>query len=268
MERFNLLVVQPEDYVNYAPFLGPARSIYHALRRLGYETRFSGNRFLHDETNIVVGAHHLAAALAATLPTGTIVYNTEQLRGGDEVLAGLRPFVSRFEIWDHSLANIEMWRAMRLAERVHYVEPGYVVEDSTVDLHTPADIDVLFFGKVNPRRVVVLDALRRAGIALHVADGVYLEKRDALAARAKIVLNVHASDDAALEMARVAYALGNRRALVTELGRGASIDADLRDGSLLGRWRRCRACVGSCLITTINASHLPPAASTRLRSVT
>ena len=234
MERFNLLVVQPEDYVNYAPFLGPARSIYYALRRLGYETRFSGNRFLHDETNIVVGAHHLDVALAATLPAGTIVYNTEQLRADNEVAAGLRPFVSRFETWDHSLANIELWRAMGLAERVRYVRPGYVVEDSTVDLHAKPDIDVLFFGNVNPRRVVVLDALRRAGIALHVADGVYLEKRDALAARAKIVLNIHAADDSSLEMARVAYALGNRRALVTELGRRAVIDADLRDGVAAG----------------------------------
>ena len=164
MERFNLLVVQPEDYVNYAPFLGPARSIYYALRRLGYETRFSGNRFLHDETNIVVGAHHLDVALAATLPVGTIVYNTEQLRPDNEVAAGLRPFVSRFETWDHSLANIELWRAMGLAERVRYVQPGYVVEDSTVDLHAKADIDVLFLGTVHPRRVVLLDALRPQGI--------------------------------------------------------------------------------------------------------
>jgi hypothetical protein len=35
-------------------------------------------------------------------------------------------------------------------------------------------------------------------------------------------------------MARVAYALANRRALVTELGRGARLDPDLRDGVLAG----------------------------------
>ncbi len=52
--------------------------------------------------------------------------------------------------------------------------------------------------------------------------------------RAKIVLNVHAADDSSLEMARVAYTLANRRALVTELGRGARLDTDLRDGVLAG----------------------------------
>jgi hypothetical protein len=92
----------------------------------------------------------------------------------------------------------------------------------------------LFFGKVNPRRMVILDAITRAGISLHVADGVYLADRDALVARAKILLNVHAADDSALEMARVAYALANRRALVTELGGGARLDPDLRDGVLAG----------------------------------
>jgi hypothetical protein len=92
----------------------------------------------------------------------------------------------------------------------------------------------LFFGKVNPRRMVVLDGIVRAGIRLHVADGIYLADRDALVARAKIVLNVHAADDSSLEMARVAYALANRRALVTELGRGARLDPDLSDGVLAG----------------------------------
>jgi hypothetical protein len=82
--------------------------------------------------------------------------------------------------------------------------------------------------------MVVLDGVVRAGIRLHVADGIYLADRDALVARAKIVLNVHAADDSSLEMARVAYALANRRALVTELGRGARLDADLSDGVLAG----------------------------------
>lgn len=234
MRRFNLLIVQPEDYVNYAPFLGVARSMSFALRRLGYDVRLAGNEFLRDATNMVFGAHHLAADLAAGLPADTIVYNTEQLRADGSLVEALRPFVSRFATWEPDRSNVEAWRAVGLGGGVHYVQPGYVPESSTIDLDTPADIDVLFFGKVNPRRMAILDAISRAGIRLHVADGVYLAERDALAARAKIVLNVHASDDSALEMARVAYALANRRALVTELGRAARLDPDLRGGVVAG----------------------------------
>ena len=234
MRRFNLLVVQPEDYVNYAPFLGVARAMSFALRRLGYEVRLTGNEFLRDATNMVFGAHHLAADLAADLPPDTILYNTEQLRPDGALVEALRPFVSRFAVWEPDLGNVEAWRALGLGGRVRYLQPGYVPESSTVDVTTPTDIDVLFFGKVNPRRMVVLDGVVRAGIRLHVADGIYLADRDALVARAKIVLNVHAADDSSLEMARVAYALANRRALVTELGRGARLDADLSDGVLAG----------------------------------
>jgi hypothetical protein len=234
MRRFNLLVVQPEDYANYAPFLGVARSMSFALRRLGHDVRLAGNEFLRDATNIVFGAHHLAGELASGLPSDTIVYNTEQVRADGALVDALRPFVSRFALWEPDAANIEAWRALGLGARIYYVQPGYVPESSTVDLTTANDIDVLFFGKVNPRRMVILDAVMRAGIRLHVADGVYLTDRDALAARAKVVLNVHAADDSALEMARVAYVLANRRALVTELGRSARLDADLRDGVIAG----------------------------------
>lgn len=234
MRRFNLLVVQPEDYVNYAPFLGVARSMSFALRRLGHDVRLAGNEFLRDATNMIFGAHHLAGELAADLPPDTIVYNTEQLRTDGALVEALGQFVSRFATWEPDIGNVEAWHALGLGSRVRYVQPGYVPESSTIDLATPTDIDVLFFGKVNPRRMVILDGIMRAGIRLRVADGVYLADRDALVARAKVVLNVHAADDSALEMARIGYALANRRALVTEVGRGARLDPDLRDGLFAG----------------------------------
>src|SRR5690348_10464094 len=205
-----------------------------ALRRLGHDVRLAGNEFLRDATNMIFGAHHLSADLAPDLPSDTIVYNTEQIRSDGALVEALRPFVSRFATWEPDAANVEAWRDCGLGARVRHVPPGYVPENSTIDPTAANDIDVLFFGKVNPRRMIVLDAISRAGIGLHVADGVYLAARDALVARAKILLNVHASDDSSLEMARVAYALSNRRALVTELGRGARLDADLRDGVLAG----------------------------------
>ena len=93
---------------------------------------------------------------------------------------------------------------------------------------------MLFYGNVSPRLLTVLDAIARAGIDLQVVSGVYRRERDALIARARIVLNVHATETAALEIARVAHVLSNRRALVSELGPNAKIDPDLRDGIAAG----------------------------------
>jgi hypothetical protein len=232
MQRFNLLIVQPEDYTNYA-LLRLAVDVSPQLRRLGYDVRLAGNEFLRDATNMVFGAHHLAAELAADLPPDTIVYNTEQLRADGRLVEALRPFVSRVSrrgspIWATSRRGV-----LGLGNGIRYVQPGYVPESSTVDVTIPTDIDVLFFGKVNPRRMVILDAIMRAGISVHVADGVYLADRDALVARQDTAQRAR-DRRLVLEMARVAYALSNRRALVTELGRGARLDPDLRDGVLAG----------------------------------
>ena len=233
-ERFNLLVVHPVDYVGYAPFLGAARLLYFGLRRLGYEVRLASNQFLRDVTNIIVGPHHLAGDLAEQLPAGTVIYNTEQIGPSNQVIESLRPFVARFELWDHSLANVAVWRSLGLGDRVRYLQPGYLPESTTIDPATPANIDVLFYGNVSPRRLTVLDAIARAGIDLQVVSGVYRRERDALIARARIVPNVHATETAALEIARVAHVLSNRRALVSELGPNAKIDPDLRDGIAAG----------------------------------
>ena len=246
IERFNILVVHPEEYVSYAPFMGSANMLYFGLRRLGYDARIVANQFLRDATNIVLGAHHLTAEIAEELPAGTLVYNTEQLREADnEFVEALRPFVARFEVWDHSLANVAVWRSLGMGDRVRYLQPGYLPESTTIDPATPADIDVLFYGNVSPRRMVVLDAIARAGIALHVACDVYGKERDKLIARSKVILNVHKNETAALEMARVAHVLSNRRALVSEEGPNAPIDADLREGIAAGSTRElaalCRA---------------------------
>ena len=233
-ERFNILIVRPAEYGTYDPFFGPAQVLYFGLRRLGYDARIAANEFLRDATNIVLGAHHLVAELATELPASTLIFNTEPVRSSNEVAGALAPLMARFEVWDHSLANLAAWRSLGMGERVRYLQPGYLPESTTIDPATPTDIDVLFYGNVSPRRMVVLETIARAGIALNVACGVYRRERDALLARAKIVLNVHATEKAGLEMERVAHVLANRRALVTEQGPNSAIDADLRDGIAAG----------------------------------
>ena len=233
-ERFNILIVHPGEYASYAPFHGGANMLYFGLRRLGYDARIVANQYLHDTTNIILGAHHLAAEIAEKLPAGTIIYNTEQIQHDSEVVAALQPFLGRFELWEHSLANVAVWRSLDVSNRIRYLQPGYVPESTTIDPATPTDIDVLFYGNVSPRRMGVLEGIMRAGIALQVACDVYGRELDALIARAKLVLNVHKSETTGLEMARVAHVLSNRRALVSEHGPNAAIDADLREGIAAG----------------------------------
>jgi hypothetical protein len=79
---------------------------------------------------------------------------------------------------------------------------------------------------------------------MHAAFRVYGAERDALIARAKVVLNLHAHDNWGFETVRLSYLLANRKAVVCEAASPDDVDADLRDGLLSVPYDRLvEACV-------------------------
>ncbi len=230
MEQFNILVVRPQDGTSfYRAYTGMAALLAAALRRLGFATRFGENELIHDATNIVLGAHCLEAQLAGALPANTIIYNSEMVLRSSPFLPALEPFVGRFETWDYSERNVRAWRELGISERVRWLRPGYVPEATTIDPATPTDIDALFYGLVNTRRRAILDALARRNVRTYVLQNSYGAERDAYIARARIVLNIHATPESPFEMPRAIHALANHRLLVSESTGDDSI-ADLVDG--------------------------------------
>ena len=74
---------------------------------------------------------------------------------------------------------------------------------------------MLFYGMVNERRRQVLQNLE-SRCRLAVLTGVFGAERDALIARAKIVLNLHYYETCILEQTRVSYLLNNGACVVSE----------------------------------------------------
>ena len=87
----------------------------------------------------------------------------------------------------------------------HVVPIGYTRELTRIRRVAPPDIDVLFIGSINPRRRAVLEQMHADGLRVQAAFGVYGAERDALVARARIVLNVHFYEAKVLEMVRLSY---------------------------------------------------------------
>ena len=234
MEQFNILVVRPPDGSSFHhAYTGLAAILGAALKRLGYPTRLGENETIRDATNIVVGAQCLEPELADELPANTIIYNTEMVLRSSPFLTTLTAFVGRFETWDYSERNVRAWHDLGISDRVRWLRPGYLPECSTIDPATPTDIDVLFYGHVNPRRRAILDQLAREQVRTYVLQNTYGRARDAYIARAKIVLNLHATDAAVFEIVRAAEVLANHRLLVSEGGDTDSVE-DLCDGMVLG----------------------------------
>src|SRR5262249_51468327 len=95
------------------------------------------------------------------------------------------------------------------------------------------DIDVLFYGGLEERRVRILDALRRAGLKVEGLQGVYGKDRDRYIARAKVALNIHVLPTRIFEIVRVSYLLANGKAVVSEWSPETEIEPDLTSAMVL-----------------------------------
>jgi len=157
------------------------------------------------------------------LPPHAVIYNMEQLLAWEQVHARRNAKVAtnffdqlmRHRVWDYSEANVR-WLRERGHQRVKRLPVGYVPELSRVSARGTPDVDVLFYGSLNPRRTSILDALRARGLRVEALFGVYGQARDAWIGRAKVVLNMHFYESKLFEIVRVSYLLANRKAVVCE----------------------------------------------------
>jgi hypothetical protein len=223
--KFNVCVVELPAYVHSQAFAELADLLCFGLRDLGHAADTSVNHIAPDARNIVIGCHLVAVDdVIRSFPADTIVINTEPLHDAagawnDRIIGWAR----LFEIWDYNPAT-----AARLAgltgRPVRYLPLGYHPRLGRIAAAPVQDIDVLFYGSVNDRRRRVFAALATLGIAPKLLFGVYGAARDAVIARARIVLNVHAADGNGFEAVRVTYLMNNAKAVVTEADAGGVID--------------------------------------------
>lgn len=215
MGRFSVGIVGYGANSHVQCFEDFARALAQALRDLGHEVVPT-----HDAKPgrlIMFGANNMSDP-EGKLPADAIVFNTEQLlinEGPAFHFQNYKGFANHV-VWDYSTANIHQLHKLGIAKTV-LCPVAYHPSMASID---PAeeDIDVLFYGSVNPRRREILDALDNAGIKVERLFNVYGKERDAFIARSKIVLNLHFYERAVFEIFRVSHLLANKRCVVTEDG--------------------------------------------------
>jgi hypothetical protein len=227
---WTVCAVQPPGDIHTAALQELVDCVFHGLRQLDQRVELTDDPGALTAQSILIGAHLLTPEQCERVPDASIVYNSEHSGSGwlDAPYAAL---LRRARVWDYSADNTAALRAA-LGHPVQYVPLGYVPQLTRVGKRADEDIDVLFFGSHSPRRQRVLDALGARGLHVHHAFGVYGAERDALVARAKVVLNIHQYVPGAFEIVRIGYLLANRKAVVSERNAGESMDDDLADGLL------------------------------------
>lgn len=216
MASFNIAVARPDGYIHSECFCEVGEGLQAGLTRLGHTASLGENVVLPDAVNIILGIHLLDEATAMSLdPLTTIVYSLEQL-GGSWTPPWYMTLAQRYAIWDYSPINLRLWQSVRRCCEPQLVEVGYVPE-LTRGFHSAAqEIDVFFYGWLNPRRLQILEKLQASGMALRVGYELYGRERDVVIANSKLVLNLHAYPLEIFEQVRVSYLLANSKAVVSE----------------------------------------------------
>jgi hypothetical protein len=211
--RFAVYTPDPAGWVHVRAFDEVAEAIHQGALGLGHSCRRAVGEVFTDCVNILFGAHHLASS--EMLPPDTILFNLEQIVADSLwVTPAYLSLLRRFRVWDYSSRNVAALRALGV-ERVTHVPIGYASSLERI-ARQPEDIDVLFYGRLTPRRTDLLDRLAAAGMRVLATNMAYGKERDASMARAKIVLNLHVADEARLETARCFYAMINGRFVLSE----------------------------------------------------
>ena len=211
-----------------------AETLLHSFVALGYSAHVLQGTYGHGMN--VVFSTALARESLPPPPPHSVVFNLEQFDAQSSWFPPqVRTAMSEHVVWDYSARNLRNLQAAGVISRGYHLPIGYVPELARIAPSVTQDIDVLFYGSVNRRRGAILQALAKRGLRVVRAFNVYGARRDALIARAKLVLNLHYYDVRVFEIVRVSYLWTNRKAVLTEEFDDEDVGADLREGLAIGR---------------------------------
>lgn len=214
------------------------KTLMYGLQSLGYNVVITENNFSTTNINIILGAHLMTADMIDKVPLNSIIYNLEQFDSKSMLNATTVAMFELFTVWDYSDRNIEQYKNMGCKNDVYHVPIGYVPELTCIPKVATQDIDVLFYGSTNPRREKIVEELKQSGLHVVTLFGVYGEERDAVIARAKIIINIHYYDSSIFEIVRISYLLANHKAVVAECNEGTEFADDLKTAIALAPYEK------------------------------
>ncbi len=197
------------------------------LEQLGHAVQRTTTHFDRSRINILVG--HTAAlekeAYDSIRSSGAkyIIFQMETLTDRPGIPRPSQAYLDVLshanQVWDYSKNNLA-FLAARGCRDLQFIPLGYSRRLERIAHAEQKDMDVLFYGAGNARRLKIVDALRARGLRVDAFFKAYGSARDQAIARARIVLNLHKFDHSELEQVRISYLLNNRVFVISESAEG------------------------------------------------
>ena len=225
---YSIWIVSPAGYLHSRCFEELALALSEAFAELGYAAPIVIDPAAVEGVAVVLGAN-LLQQMPPPLPARLILYNLEQVQAGSPWFnQAYIDLLRRYPVWDYSARNVAALAGLGVSASLCGV--GYSPGLTRVPHSLVQDIDVAFVGSISDRRAAALQAMRNSGIKVFAGSGLYGAERDAVFARARIVLNLHYYEAQVFEIVRVSYLLANRLCVVSEAGLDQDLEGPFRNG--------------------------------------
>jgi hypothetical protein len=244
MSSINICLVQPLGYIHSHAFLELGELVFYSLKELNFDATMGFNKINPGVKNIIIGCHLLDPALIQKFPQSTVILNTEQIYADPSSWTNnIFAWSNSFEVWDYSERNLIKLNEIG-ARRAKLLKIGFQKELMRISDEKDKDVDILFYGSINERRMNVIDLLKAKGMNIKTLFGVYGKERDEWIERSKLVLNLHLFKSHIFEIVRVFYLLTNSVVVVGEVSESTSIDNRYKDGII---WKSYDDLVDGCI---------------------
>ena len=122
------------------------------------------------------------------------------------------------EVWDYDKSNVEILKSRGINAKfqpVLHTPSLKKIEPATNEI---CDIDAIFYGYCNPRRMQILSIVMEKlnYLKFIVINQVWGDELDTYIKRSKVIINIHAYDGAPQEQVRMLYPIINGRCVLSE----------------------------------------------------
>jgi hypothetical protein len=206
----------PGGIPHVACFTEIALLLKHSFTSLNFDCDITVNNLSNSRINVILGGnlikHHTLS------PSFTYIYfQLEQLSDDEGWYSKemVNLLSNAYDVWDYSQTNIHFLKKRGIKAKL--LPLGYHPALEIITPQLKKDIDILFYGSINQRRLDIIKELKKdSGIKCSAVFGVYGPQLYNLIARSKIILNVHFYSKMIFEAVRISFLLNNHCFVISE----------------------------------------------------
>ena len=229
----NICIIKPNNYIHSLAYLEIAELLHYSVLELNQNSKISYN-FIDINPkvkNIIFGAHLLNDDMINSIPSNTIIFNTEQIESINEIWKRRILLLASKGIvfWDYSNHNLDLLLT-KLNVKGRLFEIGFQKNLQRIKMNDNKEVDVLFYGSLNNRREKIINNLLKKNVKVKCLFGVYGKDRDDWIGKSKIVLNLHYYESKIFEIVRIFYLLTNAIPIVSEVDENTKLNNNYLKG--------------------------------------